>query len=76
MPRHNKSNRRKKPRKKSKVVASEEEGSAIVIDSSDEKVIKRKATKINLAVSTVDTDVEEIKSTKESAEEELGQYLC
>ena len=54
---------------------SEEEGSAIVIDSSDEKVIKRKPTKINLAV-TVDTDVEEIKSTKESAEEELGQYSC
>ena len=48
----------------------------MVIDSlSDEKLIKRKPTKINLAT-TVDTDVKEIKITKESAEEELGQYSC
>ena len=73
---HKKSSRRKKPRKKSKVIESEEEGSAMVIDSlSDENLIKRKPTKINLAT-TVDMDVEEIKITKESAEEELGQYSC
>ena len=41
---------------------------------SDDQVIKKKPKKINLAAS-VDMDIEEIETKKESPEEELSTFL-